>query len=277
LPGRVHVVQSRGDLDPVSGRGDVLAVARAVPLWRTAYPNIPLTIECEPQFARLFAGSFPTVAVSIDKAAELPGADADSINRLSLSGLLGDCSAWPGPYLKPDPELVARYRAIVPPGAVGLCWAASGGAVDSRSVPLRDLAPVWDRHPCVSLQVGGERHQSEATKVLDLLPAAPDWAETAALVACCRAVVTVDTAVAHLAAAMGAQTHILLGAFCVYWPARDQARWYPETASINMRHTAAQPSRWLSGSGWRRGGGVGGWPAVAYRLGVLGAPCGVAR
>ena len=243
------------------GRGDVLAVARALPLWRAAHPNIPLTIECEPQFARLFASSFPTVAVSIDRAAELPGADADSINRLSLSGLaslLGDCSAWPGPYLKPDPELVARYRAIVPAGAIGLCWAASGGRRDPRSVPLRDLEPVWDRHPCVSLQVGGERRQSDATKVHDLLPAAPDWAETAALVACCRAVVTVDTAVAHLAAAMGAQTHILLGAFCMYWPARDQARWYPETASINMRYT---PCSHLAGC--LGPAGVEGWAWVA--------------
>ena len=137
-------------------------------------------------------------------------------------------------------------------------------------MPLRDLEPVWDRHPCVSLQVGGERRQSDATKVHDLLPAAPDWAETAALVACCRAVVTVDTAVAHLAAAMGAQTHILLGAFCMYWPARDQARWYPETASINMRYsTRAAISLAVCWSGWRRGPGVRGWPAVAYRLGVI--------
>ena len=148
-------------------------MARALPLWRAAHPNIPLTIECEPQFARLFSSSFPMVAVSIDQAAELPGADADSINRLSLSGLLGDCSAWPGPYLKPDPELVARYRAIVPAGAIGLCWAASGGRRDPRSVPLRDLEPVWDRHPCVSLQVGGERRQSEATKVLDRIARSP--------------------------------------------------------------------------------------------------------
>ena len=41
--------------------------------------------------------------------------------------------------------------------------------------------------PCVSLQVGSERRQSDGTKVLDVMPDYPDWAETAALIAACGA------------------------------------------------------------------------------------------
>ncbi|MBS0331803.1 MAG: hypothetical protein JSS35_03470, partial [Proteobacteria bacterium] len=59
---------------------------------------------------------------------------------------------------------------------------------------------------------------------------AADFADTAALIAPLDLVISVDTAVAHLAAAMGKPTWILLPAFMNDWrwmEARSDSPWYP--------------------------------------------------
>jgi hypothetical protein len=54
------------------------------------------------------------------------------------------------------------------------------------------------------------------TSVIDVLPADPDWADIAAVVACCRSAVSSMWAVSHLVSAMGVELH-LLGYHSV-WP-----------------------------------------------------------
>ena len=82
----------------------------------------------------------------------------------------------------------------------------------------------------------------------DLSPEATganDFAETAVVVAGLDRVVTVDTAVAHLAASMGVPTHILLPASNPDWRwlrGREDSPWYP---SVRL-HRQAQPGDWRS-------------------------------
>ena len=66
-----------------------------------------------------------------------------------------------------------------------------------------------------------------------------DFADTAALIACCDLVVSVDTAVAHLAGAMAKQVWILLSYVpdCRWMIDREDSRWYP-TARL-FRQTRA--------------------------------------
>lgn len=122
------------------------------------------------------------------------------------------------PYLRADPARVEHYRKRIAAGAIGLCWAS--GVVDSdpwikrvqpiTSMRLADMALLFEQFPCVSLQVGRDRAQLAGTPVLDVLPERPDWSETAALVKACRAIVTVDTGVVHLAGGLGAPVHLLM-------------------------------------------------------------------
>ena len=78
----------------------------------------------------------------------------------------------------------------------------------------------------MSLQVGPERAQNEdQVYVEDILPKKPTWAETAALIANLDLVITVDTAVAHLAGAMGKPTWLMCqrdGCSCI---ATGRRRW----------------------------------------------------
>ena len=94
---------------------------------------------------------------------------------------------------------------------------------------LRDMEPIYSRHPCVSLQVGRERQQLSDAPVVDVLPANPDWAETAALIMALRAVVCVDTAVAHLSGGLGADVHLACPRKrTLYWRVNGiDSPWYP--------------------------------------------------
>jgi hypothetical protein len=63
--------------------------------------------------------------------------------------------------------------------------------------------------PCVSLQVGVDRHQVAGTDVIDVLPDEPDLADLAAVIACCRAVISAQWTISHLTSAMGVELHLL--------------------------------------------------------------------
>jgi len=129
---------------------------------------------------------------------------------------------------------------------VGLAW--SGNAQHSndhnRSVPLSALRPLLDAEASfVSLQRDirpVDRPLLDTSGVVDLSAHLTDFAETLALVNCLDVVISVDTSTAHLAAAAGRPTWILLPYLPDYrWLLdRDDSPWYP-TARL-FRQSAAR-------------------------------------
>ena len=124
------------------------------------------------------------------------------------------------PYIAADPQLAAKWRPLLGDGPelrVGLVWAGNTSHPNDRhrSMPLRALSPLG--RPGVrffSLQLGAAARQLSDTSVqLDIVDAAPDlhdFADTAALLDGLDLLITVDTAVAHLAGAMGKPVWIML-------------------------------------------------------------------
>ena len=84
-----------------------------------------------------------------------------------------------------------------------------------------------------------DRAQLAQTGIVDLTSDLTDFAETAALVSCLDLVVTVDTSVAHLAAALGRPTWILLPWTPDYrWLLdRDDSPWYPTARLFRQSET----------------------------------------
>jgi ADP-heptose:LPS heptosyltransferase len=76
-------------------------------------------------------------------------------------------------------------------------------------------------------------------KILDRSRELTDFAETAALVSCLDLVITVDTSVAHLAAALGRPTWILLPQMPDFrWLLdRDDSPWYPTVRLFRQTET----------------------------------------
>jgi tetratricopeptide (TPR) repeat protein len=119
---------------------------------------------------------------------------------------------------------------------VGLVW--SGNPVHSndhnRSTSLHAFARLFDLDAdFISLQKdprpGDRATLREHPGIIDPTADLTDFVETAALLSCLDVVITVDTSVAHLAAALGRRTWILLPYDPDYrWLLdRDDSPWYP--------------------------------------------------
>ncbi|MGE4242882.1 tetratricopeptide repeat protein [Ramlibacter sp.] len=176
------------------------------------------------------------------------------VPAMSLPGILGTrVSTIPAPvsYLRAVPEVVAAWRARLGPaagGRVGLVWAGSRDhPFDAkRSIALRDLlAQLPSGLAYVSLQKDlrdGDRELLDAAGVPHFGDALGDLADTAALCELVDLVVSVDTSVVHLAAAMGRPTWLLLATPGEWRWLRDRedSPWYPTMRILRQQ----------SGTGW---------------------------
>ena len=147
------------------------------------------------------------------------------------------------PYLAPDRARSARLAPLLAAAPdemkIGLVWKGNPRFENdaARSLPgLATLAPLlrvrgvrW-----FSLQKGpGEDEAKEG--VVDLAPAIDDFADTAALIAGLDLVITVDTACAHLAGALGTPCWVLLPAWQTDWrwlADRADTPWYPHVMRL---------------------------------------------
>jgi tetratricopeptide (TPR) repeat protein len=145
----------------------------------------------------------------------------------------------PSAYLPPDADRVRTWEDRLGRRdrlRVGLVWSGNPKQSNNRNraVPLPLLSKILDVDATfVSLQkqpppqdVGMLR---ELTSIVDHTAHLTDFAETAALVSCLDLVITVDTSVAHLSAAVGRPTWIML-AHVADWRwllGREDNPWYP--------------------------------------------------
>jgi tetratricopeptide (TPR) repeat protein len=128
---------------------------------------------------------------------------------------------------------------------VGLAWSGNASHRNdfNRSTSLKLLSRILDVDASfVSLQKDprpDDRAQLAQTGIVDLTSDLTDFAETAALVSCLDLVVTVDTSIAHLAAALGRPTWILLPWTPDYrWLLdRDDSPWYPTARLFRQSET----------------------------------------
>jgi tetratricopeptide (TPR) repeat protein len=128
---------------------------------------------------------------------------------------------------------------------VGLVW--SGNPMHrndyNRSTSLRVLSRILDVDATfVSLQKDprpDDKAELDKTGIIDWTAEFKDLADTAALVKCLDLVITVDTSVAHLAAALGCPTWILLPWTPDYrWLlGRDDSPWYPTVRLFRQTET----------------------------------------
>jgi tetratricopeptide (TPR) repeat protein len=226
-------------LDPEQGTGDSIQFVRYASLLKSSGANVYLRAKSELAYLLRTSNGVDRV-FAVEEP--LPVFDF-RIPLMSLPRVFGtnlDSIPAEVPYLRADPERKARWSARVRVDGrlnVGLVWAGNPGHVRDRfrSIPLSLLSPLSsiDCVRFVSLQKGTAAEEATKTSfgvsMLDLAPELFDFSDTAALIDALDLVIAVDTAVLHLAGALGKPVWALLPAPSDFrWVEnRDDSPWYP--------------------------------------------------
>ena len=212
------------------GQGDTIQFARFLaPLAAT---GASIDLFAQPSLAPLL-GRVAGVGTALSRLEERPTHDFHMpIIDVAIHMLRAGCARWTGTYISALDGRVAEWKPRVP-GAkprVAFAWKGSAKHLNdhNRSLPRleadRLASAVANR---IDIQLG--ETPLEAPGALDAAPGIRDWDDTAAVLASTDILVTVDTAVAHLAGAMGVETWILLP-FSPDWrwgASGDTTDWYP--------------------------------------------------
>lgn len=210
-------------------------------------------IECHEKLEKLFRRSFPTATVHGSLQTDRDLSWLDRLPRIDFRVSIGslplrfrrsqrDFPRHLG-YLRADPARVEhwreRLRRLGSGPKVGVSW--RGGAKvtrrHARSIPLEHWMPLLSLPGAqfVSLQYGDCRGEIESAcqksrlKLHHWPEAIEDYDETAALVSALDLVISVQTAVVHLAGALGKAVWVLVSARPEwrYGSSGDTMPWYP--------------------------------------------------
>jgi tetratricopeptide (TPR) repeat protein len=258
-------VQPRWDGSPLKGRtillhaeqgfGDTIQLARYVPLVVERGGNVIL--ECQvPALKRLLTSlnGITEVVVAGDPLPQfhchLPLMSLPLIFETTMATIPRDI-----PYLAAQVEDIEEWqKRLGAPGSfrVGLVWSGRQSQLlnRKRSCPLENFAPLATipNIDFYSLQVGDAFVQLNTGdpdfRLIDLTANIDDFSDTAAFIANLDLVITIDTAVAHLAGAVGAQTWVLLphGADWRWQCDRADSPWYPTIRLFRQTSPGDWPS-----------------------------------
>ncbi len=229
-------------IHPEQGMGDTLQFCRYAPL--AARRGLRVVMEVQRPLVRLMRSLEGVDHVL--SAPKQPGTFDFHCPMMSLPRLMQtrfETIPDKTPYLAADENEVLKWGerlAALAAGKprVGLVWAGSArlhlpslAMTDRRrSISPQMLRPLIDNKNIhfLSLQKDGPRAPEELG-LLDLMDQCADFADTAALIANLDLVITVDTAVAHLAGALGKPVWVL-NRFdsCWRWQRQcEKTPWYP--------------------------------------------------
>jgi tetratricopeptide (TPR) repeat protein len=221
------------------GFGDTLQLVRYVPWLAQRGARVILRVQ---QPLKAILATFPGASAVISDGESVPAHDFHCPLMSLLLAFGTSMESIPGgvPYVQADPRRVEGWRQRLGPPSrprIGLVWAGRqhppiNVARDmslSRLIPLLELDADF-----ISLQ----KEVPEADRpLLGSLPeiarrgeTLEDFADTAALIATLDLVIAVDTAVVHLAGAMGKPVWIMNRyASCWRWlrDGRADSPWYP--------------------------------------------------
>jgi tetratricopeptide (TPR) repeat protein len=239
-------------------RGEKLNGARILLHWEQGYGDTLMLLRYVPLVVAHGGTVFLIVQPALQSiAAALPGltlvTDPDDLPVVdlhcplfSLPGIFGTAAqVIPSSqhYLAPDADLVSQWQQRIHSRnesavrRIGLVWAGSadhkGDA--TRSIPLPDMAPLLGVSGVQWFSLQRDLRPGDAewlagpgATITQLGPDLRDFAHTAAVLASLDLLITVDTAVCHLAGALGVPTWLLLPAAPEWRWALDgeRSRWY---------------------------------------------------
>jgi tetratricopeptide (TPR) repeat protein len=222
------------------GLGDTIQFARYATVLARAGAKVIL--EVQPELKELLK-TIDGVTSVIGRGEAVPPFDLHSPLASLPLALKTELSNVPAdvPYLCADPDRLARWRERLekaPAPRVAIAWSGRADHVNdrNRSIALAQLEMLLSTPGVRFVSIQRELRPSDAADLvghpgmLHVGGDLSDFSDTAAVLALCDLTISVDTAVAHLAAAMGRPTYVLIPFQPDWrWTAdREHSPWYPQ-------------------------------------------------
>lgn len=187
------------------GHGDTIMFSRFLPLAAKRVKR--LILRCDLEFHKFF-----TDVSIVDKEDELPEFD-EIIHMMALPKVLGVREISGASYLRPNPQYPSGSALSVLDYVeftkIGICWIGNPFSPrdPGRSIPV-EMFQSWCAGGMKFFSL--QRLTSCPDGFFGMRPHLQDWNATAHLLSRLDCVVSVDTAVAHLAGALGVPTCLLI-------------------------------------------------------------------
>ncbi len=214
------------------GYGDSIMFARFLP--QAAARGARVILGVSPPLARLFAGLSGVERIATNWSEAEPYQRHAPISSLAWMLGVDKPEAIPtAPYLRADLDAVARFRTRIGPTPtlnVGVVWSGrSDNPNDAkRSLPAAKLRALAETGVHL-FSLHKDARPPKELPCVDLGSELQDFADAAAAIEALDLVISVDTAIAHLAGALGKPVWILLP-FAPDWRwrlDRPDSDWYP--------------------------------------------------
>ena len=239
------------------GLGDMLQFLRYAPAMAAFAPQVALGLP-EKLHGLVSSSGLPVKLLSPAEVSDQR--QGHWLPLLSVPGLLGvspEAVQAQAPYLQVPPERVQhwrqRLRAALDAGErlVGLHWQGNATTETSelrgRSLPLQALAPLAALAGVrfVSLQKGPGSEQLACSAFASRMVACQaevdacwDFVETGSIALSCDLLISSDSALVHLAGALGVTTWLLLHHSCDWrWGEEGESTfWYPSLRLFRQQH-----------------------------------------
>jgi tetratricopeptide (TPR) repeat protein len=240
------------------GRGDAIQFIRLAPILTNAGAHV--IVQCDPVMIPLFSciGGIPTLvpegitAPAVDYQASLVEAVDYRFQQTESLPFGTELSGPTGQYIVPPQSLLNYWNHWLSKNTtgqrIGINWQGNPDhhADVYRSIPLETLAPLASlpNTTLVNLQFGHGSEQLSTCTFRDSIVRLPSpldqsggaFMDTAAIVASLDVIVTTDTAIAHLAGALGKRVLLMLGKVPDWrWlTSGDTTPWYPSMKLIRQ-------------------------------------------
>jgi tetratricopeptide (TPR) repeat protein len=235
------------------GYGDTLQFIRYVPL--VAERSGRVWVECPRDLVNLL-GDLVGGKQVITRGDPLPEFDfhCPLMTLPKVFGTTLDSIPSKNPYLKADPDLKRSWQERINSDPlnfkIGLVWSGNPEHLNdrNRSCSFETLSPLFQiqKVQIFSLQKGEgseeAKHCAGNWGLVDFTDRIHNFSDTAALIENLDLVISVDTAVAHLAGALGKRVWLLLP-FSPDWRwllGRDDSPWYPTMGLYRQ----TEPGNW---------------------------------
>lgn len=204
--------------------GDTIQFARFIPYIKTiAGSGVKLVFESLDYNQTPLFKNFNGIDQVYTRGEPRPAADYQ-VPLLSLAGIvMADSNTIPTPegYLKADPDRKEHWCQLLnslgrgDKPKIGLVWGGRKPRLNAnRSMELQHLLPLFDAVDAnwFSLQLGDDRQQLQQcdNPVIDLADYLTNFGEAAAAVSNLDLLISIDTATAHLAGALGVPVWVML-------------------------------------------------------------------